>query len=216
MILDSSLDRLSLGLSKDAAFVASYSVEMTMETMEHCMAEIDAFLKAQNITVADLGFLGVIEGPGGYTSLRLGISTMKTIAQMQDIPLFGRTIYDAMMMGVLADQVYFGVIPGRKHHVNCQLNRVVDGYVEILSESLSLTYDQFYNFVTKFKAPIKCRCLGGDAFVQTLKDLGETTLIWDTSPIQLEGLLAFGAKQLADGMTPVLSDIQPLYAHDVV
>lgn len=216
LVLDSSVDRLTLGISRGAQYIASYSVQMTMQTMERCMDQMEAFLSEHGVSFAELGFLVVVLGPGGYTSLRLGVTTMKTIAQVQDIPLIGVTVYDAMMLGATEDQVYLGVIPGRKGHVNCQLNRVVDGAVEPLSESLSLSYDRFYEFIGQFEAPIRCRVLGNDEFVSTLKSLGQSALVWDTSAVQIEGLLAFGLAQVGEGSVLDLSKLHPIYAHDAV
>ena len=40
-------------------------------------------------TWADLTFLAVAKGPGGFTGTRLGVVTARTLAQQLDLPLFG-------------------------------------------------------------------------------------------------------------------------------
>lgn len=44
------------------------------------------FLQPQ--TWADLGFLAVAKGPGGFTSTRIGVVTARTLAQQLELPLF--------------------------------------------------------------------------------------------------------------------------------
>ncbi len=56
-----------------------------------CLLE---FLPPQ--TWADLAFLAVAQGPGGFTGTRIGVVTARTLAQQLDIPLFGISSLAAM------------------------------------------------------------------------------------------------------------------------
>jgi len=53
----------------------------------HLHVHLAEFLQPQ--TWADLAFLAVAQGPGGFTGTRIGVVTARTLAQQLDIPLFG-------------------------------------------------------------------------------------------------------------------------------
>ena len=50
---------------------------------------IDELLSAERLTPRDLGLVAVSIGPGGYTGLRLGLATAKTLVRVLDKPLIG-------------------------------------------------------------------------------------------------------------------------------
>lgn len=47
------------------------------------------FLESQNINMSDLSGLGVFEGPGSFTGLRIGLTVLNTIADSEQIPIVG-------------------------------------------------------------------------------------------------------------------------------
>lgn len=46
-------------------------------------------LQANNKTWSDISAIGVFEGPGSFTGLRIGITVANTIADAQNIPIVG-------------------------------------------------------------------------------------------------------------------------------
>ncbi len=53
----------------------------------HLHSSLSDFLKPQSW--ADLAFIAVATGPGGFTGTRIGVVTARTLAQQLQIPLFG-------------------------------------------------------------------------------------------------------------------------------
>lgn len=48
-------------------------------------------LESQDTDIASLKGLGVMRGPGSFTGLRIGVTTLNTIADSQQIPIVGVT-----------------------------------------------------------------------------------------------------------------------------
>lgn len=46
-------------------------------------------LQAQGKTLSDISAIGVFEGPGSFTGLRIGLTVLNTIADSQNIPIVG-------------------------------------------------------------------------------------------------------------------------------
>ena len=50
---------------------------------------LDKLLKSRNEKWSDITAIGVFEGPGSFTGLRIGLTVMNTIADAQNIPIVG-------------------------------------------------------------------------------------------------------------------------------
>jgi len=50
---------------------------------------INKLLLAKNLTWSDISAIGVFEGPGSFTGIRIGLTVMNTIADTQSIPIVG-------------------------------------------------------------------------------------------------------------------------------
>jgi tRNA threonylcarbamoyladenosine biosynthesis protein TsaB len=50
---------------------------------------LDRMLRKYNKTWSDITAIGVFEGPGSFTGLRIGLTVMNTIADAQAIPIVG-------------------------------------------------------------------------------------------------------------------------------
>jgi tRNA threonylcarbamoyladenosine biosynthesis protein TsaB len=60
--------------------IAQYSLNIELTHSERLMATVDRVLKDTGLTIADLGGFAVATGPGSFTGLRIGISTVKGLA----------------------------------------------------------------------------------------------------------------------------------------
>lgn len=55
-------------------------------------------LKQINVTSADLGLIAVTQGPGMFTPLRVGVVAAKTMAFVNDVPLVGVDVLEALAL----------------------------------------------------------------------------------------------------------------------
>lgn len=69
------------------------------------MTRFDAVLRDAGWRADELDGLAVGIGPGSWTSLRIGLSTFKTLAQTLNIPLAGVPTFDALASAVHAHKV---------------------------------------------------------------------------------------------------------------
>ena len=53
------------------------------------LGHLDKLLKATSKTWSDIMAIGVFEGPGSFTGIRIGLTVMNTIADAQNIPIVG-------------------------------------------------------------------------------------------------------------------------------
>lgn len=78
---------LGLALSNFSGDSRCQVWDLGRDLSTHLHAYLATFLQPQ--TWADLAFLAVAQGPGGFTGTRIGVVTARTLAQQLNLPLFG-------------------------------------------------------------------------------------------------------------------------------
>jgi len=73
----------------DARDRRDYQWESNRTLAKELLGYLDGLLKENNKTWSDILAIGVFEGPGSFTGIRIGLTTMNTIADAQGIPIVG-------------------------------------------------------------------------------------------------------------------------------
>src|SRR4028118_716676 len=84
--LHTSSPQLGLALSNFAGDSRCSAWELGRDLSTHLHQYLTEFLMPQ--IWAELAFIAVAKGPGGFTGTRMGMVTARTLAQQLDIPVF--------------------------------------------------------------------------------------------------------------------------------
>lgn len=85
--LDTSESLTSISIIRNNEFLASFNINEKKKTAAMLIPYIDYILKELEIKLSDIDLIAVCSGPGSYTSLRIGYSTVKTLAIVNNIPM---------------------------------------------------------------------------------------------------------------------------------
>lgn len=84
---------------------------------ETLLPMIDTALKAAGLTVDDLDVLGVTNGPGSFTGLRIGLAVVKGLALPRQIPCAGVSTMAALAYGLAGEGAVIGAQDARRGQV---------------------------------------------------------------------------------------------------
>jgi tRNA threonylcarbamoyladenosine biosynthesis protein TsaB len=98
--IDTSTMSGSVGLIQDEEVISEYLLNVSVTHSERLLDAIDFVLKNAGCAVEDLDGLAVSLGPGSFTGVRIGVSTVKGLAYASRKPVMGVSTLD-----VLASQV---------------------------------------------------------------------------------------------------------------
>ncbi|MFC1517052.1 tRNA (adenosine(37)-N6)-threonylcarbamoyltransferase complex dimerization subunit type 1 TsaB [Candidatus Margulisiibacteriota bacterium] len=86
---------LSLALLNDHKVLLEKTVEGPTAKAEQLIPWLEELLSQVNLSLKGLQGIGIAQGPGAFTGLRIGVTTAKTLAQMLSIPLVGISTIEA-------------------------------------------------------------------------------------------------------------------------
>ncbi|RAP30741.1 tRNA (adenosine(37)-N6)-threonylcarbamoyltransferase complex dimerization subunit type 1 TsaB [Candidatus Marinamargulisbacteria bacterium SCGC AG-343-D04] len=163
LVINTAIDPIGFCLRVDHEIRHHFLQKATPEFTENISLHIKQACETQGIELAQLTALGVISGPGSYTGLRIGMSCMKTFAQVLEIPIYSHTSFQQIASQIPTPNMMFAVIlAGKKKHVTLQLFNGGQKKSEC-SEPVSLSEEECYHFLTHFNAPISVYgCVGND------------------------------------------------------
>jgi tRNA threonylcarbamoyladenosine biosynthesis protein TsaB len=111
-------------LLDDELTVGEYALDVSATHSERLMGAIDRLLTDAGWTVRDLEGLAVAVGPGSFTGLRIGLSTVKGLALALAIPIAAVPTLDALAAGLpFAALPVCPVLDARKREVYASLYR---------------------------------------------------------------------------------------------
>ena len=78
--IETSTKTGSVAIVSDDGVIAQYSLNIEVTHSERLMSTVDRVLKDTGLAIADFGGFAVAIGPGSFTGLRIGLSTVKGLA----------------------------------------------------------------------------------------------------------------------------------------
>src|SRR3989338_9976041 len=100
LALDTSTKQFSLAVSVKGKIVAQRNIVLKKVLSSSIIPTIDQMLKRLKMTFKDIDGFVVALGPGSFTSLRVGLSTVKAFALATAKPVLGIPSLDALAQGV--------------------------------------------------------------------------------------------------------------------
>ncbi|WDI32676.1 tRNA (adenosine(37)-N6)-threonylcarbamoyltransferase complex dimerization subunit type 1 TsaB [Hyphococcus flavus] len=103
MGLDTALQRCSVAILSNGAVLADVSSAMERGHAEHLAPMAANALRQAGARVRDLGRVGVVVGPGGFTGVRVGLSFVRGLGVGTGIEIVGVTSLAALAANIAPD-----------------------------------------------------------------------------------------------------------------
>lgn len=103
LALDTSSKHFSLAVAKDGKTLRYRSILLKKVLSDSIMPAIQGILKKAGLTLAKLDGFAIGLGPGSFTSLRVGLSTVKGLAFALKKPVVGVPSLDVLALNVTGD-----------------------------------------------------------------------------------------------------------------
>jgi tRNA threonylcarbamoyladenosine biosynthesis protein TsaB len=118
LAFDTATPVTSVAVSSNGNVLSEMSITGDKAQMERLMPMIDAALNEAGIGIKQIDGIAVGTGPGLFTSLRIGVVTANTLAQVLQVPVAGVSSLDVLAWGASADEgLIAAIIDARRGEV---------------------------------------------------------------------------------------------------
>lgn len=87
--INTATTNLSIALIDQNKVLAEKTIQAATAKAEQLIPWVQELLQKAGLKLADLEGVGIAQGPGAFTGLRIGVTTAKTLSQMLNIPIVG-------------------------------------------------------------------------------------------------------------------------------
>ena len=95
LCLDTSGSAGSIVLSDDDTILGEINLDSACTHTARLLSGIQYLLSHSELTLGDIQAFGVIRGPGSFTGVRIGLTTVKGLAETQERPTVAVTAFEA-------------------------------------------------------------------------------------------------------------------------
>jgi len=133
--VDTSTQVTSVAIIEKDSLLIELSIAVKETHSKRLMSMIKYALTHTNNKLCDIDGFTVIKGPGSFTGLRIGISTIKALAMAENKPILGVSSLDVLAAQVPPSPfVICPLLDARKNEVYFSLYRNENGHLSKISE----------------------------------------------------------------------------------
>lgn len=210
LAFESSAKAASVALMDGERLLAQYSQCTALTHSRTLLPMAETLLKNTDTPLSAVDVFAVAHGPGSFTGIRIGVSTVKGLSWAAQKPCIGVSTLEALAWhGVAAGGYICPVMDARRAQVYNALFRVDDGRPLRLCEDRPISLAELSNEVCRLAAPV---FLVGDGAVLCAGYFSENGIPYSLAPENLRWQSAWGVAMAARGKKPVGADeLLPVY-----
>ena len=210
LAFESSAKAASVALCRDGHLISQYSQCSGLTHSRTLLPMAEDMLKNAELKLQDVDLIAVAHGPGSFTGIRIGVSTVKGLAWAADKPCVGVSTLEAMAWhGLAAGGLVCPVMDARRSQVYNALFKVENGKPVRLCEDRPIALSQLAEELRTLNVPA---FLIGDGAELAEKYLREQAIPCTVAPENLRWQSAWGVAMAAMDKTPGNADaLLPVY-----
>lgn len=210
LAFESSARPASVALLRDGSLLSQYSQCSALTHSRTLLPMAEDMLKNAELTIGDVDLFAVAHGPGSFTGVRIGVSTVKGLAWAANKPCVGVSTLEAMAWhGLAAGGVVCPVMDARRGQVYNALFEIRNGKPVRLCGDRPIALEELAPQLRELESPA---FLVGDGAAITAKYLETAGIPFRMAPENLRWQSAWGVAMAASEREPGTADsLLPVY-----
>ncbi|MBO6040047.1 MAG: tRNA (adenosine(37)-N6)-threonylcarbamoyltransferase complex dimerization subunit type 1 TsaB [Oscillospiraceae bacterium] len=210
LAFESSARPASVALLRDGSLLSQYSQCSALTHSRTLLPMAEDMLKNAELAIGDVDLFAVAHGPGSFTGVRIGVSTVKGLAWAANKPCVGVSTLEAMAWhGLAAGGVVCPVMDARRGQVYNALFEIQNGRPVRLCADRPVALEELAPQLRELEGPA---FLVGDGAAITARYLETVGIPFRMAPENLRWQSAWGVAMAAADREPGTADsLLPVY-----
>lgn len=155
LAIDSSAKSASVAIIEDKKLLGEFFINVGLTHSQTLMPMVESILKSTNINIKDIDVFAVNAGPGSFTGIRIGVSSIKGMAMPENIPCIPISTLYSMAYNLLgANVIVCAVMDARCGQVYNAIFDVSGEKITRLSEDRTISIEKLYEELEKFEKKV--------------------------------------------------------------
>ena len=147
LYIDTSSKYLYTAIVEENNLIAEVSEEYGQNLSEMALPRIVSMFEKEKLTAKDIDKIIVVDGPGSFTGIRIGLTIAKVYAWSLNIPITTITSLEAMATSSKSEKIHVPLIDARRGFVYAA---VYDNEIELLKPQ-HIPFDKLQLFLKDIK-----------------------------------------------------------------
>jgi tRNA threonylcarbamoyladenosine biosynthesis protein TsaB len=174
LALDTSTDVASVAISENNVIIGEFSCNKGKTHSQKLMPMVKSLLDKVGLCAADMDAFSAAVGPGSFTGLRIGVTTVKAMAFAAGKPVISIPTLDALAYNLpVPASMVCPVIDARNNQVYTAVYRFIDGKLKRLTDYMGIHINELVDIIRKMEGEVillgDAARMHGDFFVQELE-----------------------------------------------
>lgn len=210
LALESSAKAASVALMEDTELIAQYNQCSGLTHSRTLLPMLEDMLKNTEKKMSDIDLIAVAHGPGSFTGIRIGVSTVKGLAWAGEKKCVGVSTLEAMAWhGVSHGGLICPVMDARRSQVYNALFEIIDGKPVRLCGDRAIALEELCAELKEKNCPV---CLVGDGAKISYEYLSQQGIDCHVVPGNLVNQSAWGVGMAAQQHEAgTADDLLPVY-----
>ena len=142
--VDTSTMISSCSVMDNGIIIGDYNVNQELTHSETLVPMIKELLQKLNINLSEIDLYAVTKGPGSFTGLRIGMTVIKTFAQVYNKNIVGISTLEALANQIISNDMIIPIVDARGGRVFYGVyKRLNNNLVNIEKDNLIYFYELF-------------------------------------------------------------------------
>ena len=157
LAIDTSSEVCGVCVLEDDKLIDDNSLNNGMTHSENLMTLVSEILERNNLKISDIDLISCVVGPGSFTGIRIGVATIKALAEVHNIKIAELTSLEVLAGNINNEGIKVSIIDARNDQVYCG---IFDKDNNLIEEMIA---DSIDNTVQKLKQYSNIICVGNGA-----------------------------------------------------